>query len=392
MGHHAKLSPSGGDRWAFCTAAPGEEEKYPEQETSSFAQEGTDAHDLLERSVKSKTRPSELEPDHPACKDVDLMFDMVQPYLDSPRYIVLCEVKVKLCEDVYGTADLVVIDLEKLMIAVWDYKHGRGVLVEVPNIQTEIYLAAAIKTLDYLFPAPMKEAIAGIVQPRAPHPDGPVRQVGYTIEEITGKGEAIICIAAQITAGDVKFCPGEKACKWCLASGNCDAQAEAAIKASGFSPIKEGTTAAPVIEVNSLTVGKRVAIHESRGFITDFLNAVSIGLEKAILAGEEVPGLKVVAGQSRRKFDPAKTEEEIIKVLKEACKLKPAQYSPPKLVTGPQALKLIDVKKRGGKKKMEALLAIIVKPQGKPTVVSEDDARDSIAPHFKPVETGNPLD
>ena len=381
---HAKLSPSGADRWATCTASSAIEEQYPEEESSSFAQEGTEAHELLERAVKAKTRPSELEPDHHACKDVDLLYDMVSVFFDDPRYMVLSEVKVYLSEDVYGTADIVVIDLVDLVLAVWDYKHGRGVLVEVPSLQLEIYLAAALKSLAYLFPSPMESGVVGIVQPRASHPDGPVRQKGYTIPEIEAKGEEVITIAKKIENNEIKLCPSEKACKWCRASGECGAQADLAIKLSGFSPIKEGATVAPVIEVNDLTVGKRVAIHEAKKFITDFLNAVSLGLEKAILAGEEVPGLKVVAGQSRRKWADL-SEEEIIAVLKAECKLKPAQFSPPKLCTGPQALKLIDVKKRGGKKKMEALLAIIVKPQGKPTVVSEDDARDSIAPHFKPV-------
>lgn len=372
------------------------EEQFPEQESSAAALEGTEAHDLLERAVKARTGPSTLEPEHHACKDVDLMYDMVSPFLDNPRYVVLSEVEVHLCDDVYGTADIIIIDLQELQLAVWDYKHGRGVLVEVPAIQLDIYGAAALKSLSYLFPASMKRVVTGIVQPRAEHINGPVRQTECSAEEMTAKGEEVIAIAKKINNNEVCLVPSEGACRWCRAKKECGACADAALKACGFGPIEAKDAAAPTeeamvpgpaIAANDLTVHERIAIHEARGFITDFLNAVSLGLEQDILAGQDIPGMKVVAGRSIRKFDPDLSEEEIIKVLKGDCKLKPSQFSPPKLVTGPQALKLIDPKKRGGKKKLEALNAIIVKPQGKPIVVAEDDPRDSIAPHFKPVNT-----
>jgi hypothetical protein len=400
---HAKLSPSSGDRWFFCTAAPTVEEMFPEQGESVFANEGTEAHDLLERSVQARTRPSDLEPEHPAGKDVDQMYDLVSPCLDNPKYVVLSEVPVKLCEDVYGTADLVVLDLENMALGVWDYKHGVGVRVDVPgNVQLRIYAAAALKDLAWMFPAPVKRIVTGIVQPRLQpqHPDGPVRQTEYTPEEIESFGEEVVAAAIEIEVGRTKFCPSEKACKWCRAKGNCAPQADAALEQAqshfGMVDPKDPESPSKVVypekeRANRLPVEDMVLIHEAKKFITDFLNAVDQNIEKMLMSGQDVPGLKIVAGRSNRKFGKldgdgnvvTMTEEEIEDVLIKGCKFKKAEITKTTLLGPAPIEKLIDTKKRNGKKKLETLLSIIVKPEGKPTVVSEDHPGKSIAPHFE---------
>jgi hypothetical protein len=397
---HSKMSPSGAERWATCTSSVVAEEAYPEQAESVYAAEGTEAHSLLERAVKAVTWPSKLEPDHPAAQHVDVMYELVVPYLENPRYIVLSEVKVTLCDDCDGTADIIVIDLQDLVMSVADYKHGKGILVEVPNLQTEIYLAAALKSLAWMFLAPMKKVIAVIVQPRARHPEGPIRTKIYTTEEITQKGEMVITIVEAVKAGRTKFRPSEKACRWCRASGDCQPQTDACLKATAhFGPIASGDTKSRLVipdksVAKTMSVEDRVAIFHGTKAITDFLKAVSKSLHDSLMSGQDIPSLKVVAGSANRKFgkinDEGKivdmTETEIMKVLTEECKLKKADIAPPKLL-GPAPIgELIDPKKRGAKSKFEALNKIIVKPEGKHTVVSIDAPGKSIAPHFEKVE------
>lgn len=393
---HAKLSPSGADRWATCTASSACEAKYPDQPSSSFAQEGTDAHDLLERAVKAATRPSTLEPNHPACRAVDQCFDLVLPYMEDPNFIVMSEVKVKLCEDVYGTADIVIMGSGLLLV--YDYKHGQGVVVEQPCLQLEIYAAAALKSLACMAPEPITEIETGIIQPRASHPTGPVRLKRYGVSEIREKGEMIETLAKAINEGKTKFRPSEKACKWCRASGDCSHQAELALdKAkSHFTTIDDGSR---VVETQAswgaavLSVEDKVAIFEATKFITDFLKAVGVSIQSGLLAGEQIPGLKVVAGKSNRTWGEKDDEGNITKLddaavlekLTKDCKLKKTQITTEKLLGIPAIEKMIDTNKRGGAKKLEALRNIIVKPEGKPVVVSEDDARPSIAPHFTTV-------
>ena len=397
---HAKLSPSGADRWLTCTSSVEFTAKYPEQKTSSFAQEGTDAHDLLERAVKAKTRPSELEPEHPACMDVDQCYDLVAKYLDDPNYVVLSEVKVVLSEDCWGTADLIV--MGNGVLGIIDYKHGKGVVVEVPSIQLNIYAIAALKSLGWMAPEPITTVVTTICQPRAQHPNGPVRTKGYSLQDMLDYEAIYTELIDCIKSGETEFRPSEKACRWCAGKGDCEAQAEMALEIakSHFTPLGDVVTPA-VQDVGTLSVDQKAEILTATSFIKAFLDAVASNIKTALMAGESVPGLKVVAGRSNRAWGTTDDEGKITKLdadavmakLADECKLKKSQVTTAKLLGIPAIEKLIDPKKRGGKKKLEALKAIIVKPEGKPTVVSEEDARPSVAPHFKPVETGkNPLD
>lgn len=56
---HAKLSASGSSRWLNCPGSVKAEEPYP-NETSSFAIEGTRAHEVADLSIKNKVRPEEI--------------------------------------------------------------------------------------------------------------------------------------------------------------------------------------------------------------------------------------------------------------------------------------------------------------------------------------------
>lgn len=400
MGDHAELSPSGADRWLTCTSSVEFTAKYPEQKTSSFAQEGTEAHDLLERAVKAKTRPSELEPEHHACLDVDQCYDLVAKYLDDPNYVVLSEVKVTLSDDCWGTADLIVIG--NGVLGVIDYKHGKGVVVDVPSIQLNIYAIGALKSLGWMAPEPITTVVTTICQPRASHPDGPVRSSDYSLQDMKDYEAIYTKLIGCIERGETEFRPSEKACRWCAGKGDCEAQAEMALEIarSHFTPL--GDVETPTVQdVGTLSVDQKAEILSATSFIKAFLDAVASNVQNKLMAGEAVPGLKVVAGRSNRTWGTKDDKGKITKLdadavmekLMDVCKLKKADITTAKLLGIPAIEKLIDVKKRNGQKKLEALKALIVKPEGKPTVVSEEDARPSIAPHFKPVETGkNPLD
>lgn len=381
MTAHAKLSPSSSSRWLKCTAAPDMEFAY-ESKTSDYAQEGIEAHDLLERAVKSKTRPSDLEPEHHAAKDVDLAFDYVSERLSDPSWIVFSETQVKLTEDCWGTADLILFKGGYLEVV--DYKHGKGIVVEVPCDQLNIYGAAAIRSMSFLLDEPIQFIKTTVVQPRAEHPEGPIRHITKNVDDLMDEIKDIETVIEFIKEGKTCYAPGDDTCRFCRASGNCSAQAEAALmKAhSYFTPT--GMVATPNKDkAQVLSNEEKLAIIESAKFITTFLTAIEVSIRDALLAGEEIPGAKVVAGRSIRKW--GLDEEEIIKTLKEDCKLKLSEFAPPKLLGPASVEKLIDVKKRGGKKKMEALQSLIVKPEGKPIVVSDTDPRPSIAPHFKPL-------
>jgi len=397
MTEHAKLSPSSAGRWLTCTSSVYLEQEMPPEKESPFAAEGTEAHALLERAVKSQSKPSTLEPDHPAAKDVDVCYEFVEPFLLSEDFEVLSEVKVTLTPDVWGTADVVIFGNKELWIV--DYKHGKGVAVDLPSKQLEIYAAAAVKTLSPLLPGPVEKVYTVIVQPRKDHPDGPLRSRSYVVEHLAEIVDKVILpIVSRIARGEVAFCPSEDACRWCRCKGSCKAQADMAfeIAKSNFNTA-EGETRVEVPPKGFEDVLKPeelAAIVLGAPFVESFLDAVGDRVRDGLLAGEGIPGLKLVEGRSVRKWgrlddegNPTTlTDEEVIEKLTKECKLKMAQIAPPKLLGPAPIEKLIDPKARNGKKKAELLSSMIVKPSGKPTVVAETDPRKSISPHFTEVQ------
>ena len=113
----------------------------------------------------------------------------------------------------FGTVDYHIIEPMNVLY-VTDYKHGAGVVVEVgekpgDNVQTSIYALAALGENNRHM---VGEVISTIVQPRAPHPAGPVRSIKYDVEDLYAWGRAVVVPAAR--AAMQKDAP-LKAGPWC---------------------------------------------------------------------------------------------------------------------------------------------------------------------------------
>jgi hypothetical protein len=379
---HAKLRPSTAHRWAYCTKAPELEAMMPDEAaTSTYAEEGTRAHEALEKSVRAKTRPED--------PNVTIAYDYVESRLSDPEWMVLPEQTVRLTDLIWGTADLVLVRLDGSELEVVDYKHGAGVLVEVPSLQLDIYAMSAVFSAEMILPK-IQKVTTTIVQPRLQHPDGPIRSTEGTPRDFMRRLEPVYSAEKVIGTKWAVFSPSEKVCQWCRAKADCPALADKALaEAKAYFTGCGAVEVPPVTEVHTLTIEQKVAIMNARELITGWLTAVEASVQRTILAGERVPGLKVVAGRSVRKW--GLPEPEIIEHLKTECKLHMADFAPPKLL-GPAAVeKLIDIKARNGQKKMEALKALIIKPEGAPTVVPESDPRPSIV-HFETVSNTQLLD
>lgn len=102
--------------------------------------------------------------------------------------------------------------------------------------------------------------------------------------------------------------------------------------------------------------------------IQDFLNAVEARAIDAELAGEDIPGWKVVEGRSLRKWGD---EDQVADVLRQNG-YEDDQIFSMKLISPAQAEKLI------GKKSFGDYESLVVKPQGKPTIVPDSDKRDAV--------------
>lgn len=224
---HAKLSPSAAERWMNCPGSPVLCMPF-EETTSEYAAEGTLAHAVAEARLTGKP-----EPVHPATMDepVDVYVNAVRE-LQVDGAVLHVEKKVRVTDEVWGTADAIVWDPSDKTLYVRDLKFGAGVSVEVSdNLQLKIYALAALLTMKY----PAKLVNIGIVQPRLSHPDGHSRSKDYDVVDLldfyADLREAVrrVEIASNSTPEERKtaewirfsLVPTAKGCRWCLAAPIC---------------------------------------------------------------------------------------------------------------------------------------------------------------------------
>ena len=388
MADHAKLSPSASSRWLVCTASVKECEGR-EQTTSKYAEEGTLAHSLLEK---------QLNPDAPDVPQTGVTVDMlnavkvatdwVEDILKRyPDAIVLTETQVDasalLMGPVWGTADILIWAPGIKTLFVADYKHGKGIPVEVKhNTQLQIYAIGAIASMEWMFEG-VETVMSVVIQPRADHPDGVIRTEPYEVDTLKGIAESMSESVIDIAEGKTRYVPNETTCRWCLAKHECPALSEKVQEVVPFDsiPTKEEVTQA----VEAADDHQLLRFHKMRPLLKTWMDAMEAHLVDQIMKGNEVPGLKVVEGRSNRKWaDP----EEAAEKLRTEVKLRKGEVFTEKLVTPAAVEKILKGKpKRGLKAKQEALAALITKPPGKPTVVADSDKRESIAlPSFDPVK------
>lgn len=220
---HAKLSPSAAERWMTCPGSVVLSKDMP-QKSSAFAEEGTLAHELAEKLLTANSFTIDAE---------EGMLDNVMVYVDHVRGLggtLHVEERVKVTDNLWGTADAVVWQPSDKHLHIVDLKYGAGVPVEViGNLQLKIYALATLLTFEY----PAEKVTATIVQPRCPHSDGPVRSVTYDVVDLVDFHADLVDAIEQVEnatshSGQVSvrwqedyLTPSDKGCRWCLASPIC---------------------------------------------------------------------------------------------------------------------------------------------------------------------------
>ena len=223
---HAKLSPSAAERWMTCPGSVVLSKDMP-QKSSVFAEEGTLAHEAAERILLDKSYKAD-----------DEMYDNVMVYVDHVKQLggtLHVEERVKVTDNLWGTADAVVWQPSFKHLHIVDLKYGAGVPVEViGNLQLKIYALATLLTFEY----PAQQVTATIVQPRCPHSDGPVRSVTYDVADLvdfhadlmdaieqvdnaTGSAQSYGWQGSMPVFAEDYLKPSDKGCRWCLASPIC---------------------------------------------------------------------------------------------------------------------------------------------------------------------------
>ena len=219
MTGHAVLPPSSADKWMVCTdwlqATEGLQSK-----SSIYADEGTEAHSLLEWSLRLGYSPEDLSENEDMTEAVGHAVDWLNQYLITSRNAVY-RIESRLYfgkaigyPSLSGTSDISIISPSELVIL--DYKHGAGVVVEPSTSkQLRLYLLGLIHEV-----GPRDRYKLVVVQPRARHSEGPIRVHSITHAEIKSFAKEAKNAAKANFEKTGRRQAGDH-CRFCLAASAC---------------------------------------------------------------------------------------------------------------------------------------------------------------------------
>lgn len=363
MAKHAFLSASASHRWINCPPSAKLCEGIKD-ESSPYAQEGTDCHELcaylvekaLGRAVTDPTSTlsyynAEMQSCAESYRDYVLeQYEKAKEYCNDP--IVFIEQRLdfsKYVEEGFGTGDCVIVADKVLHII--DYKHGLGVLVESEgNTQMMCYALGALEAFEDLYNIELIELT--IFQPRREN----VSSWTITKDELIAWAEQILKPTAALAyEGKGEFKAGDH-CQFCKVKATCRKRAETNLELAKYDFEMPATL--EDIEI--------AAILPKIDQLISWGNDIKDYALTQAQAGTHYEGFKVVEGRSTRKY----TDETAV-----ADRVEAAGYDPfEKKVAGITAMTTLL-----GKKKFEELLGdLIYKPPGKPALVPESDKRPAM--------------
>lgn len=309
-------------------------------------------------------------------------------------------------DDTGGTAD-VTIDAWPEVMEVIDYKNGTGVLVPVEgNWQLRSYvLGRAVEggasvgdyetyrytigqprhhrappggcSSEELTPAELS-AFADRLRAACVRVDGARALVEDVMQAAAEEGSPEPTVddvrQALFRAGYLSVGEDGSHCTYCRHQPECPAARARVQETVGVDFADEPCELEPPVGPNHLA-----AVLPWKAFIEGFLKAAQAKAEETLLAGGEVPGYKMVRKGGNRTWKPDLDEATVRERLTSQYGVDPSKLMtepvPPRLVTGPQAEKLVPAKRR-----KEFSEEFLYKPEGGLVMVTEDDAREAVRP------------
>lgn len=362
---HSVLGASAADRWMNCTPSA-QLTAGMEDETTTFAAEGTAAHALCEWKVRKalKMRAGRRPTS-------DYWTDEMEEFTDDYRDFIMdlvgqakqhCKDPVTLIEqhldfscyvpDGFGTGDFLLVADEELNVV--DFKYGRGVVVYADhNPQMMLYALGALNLFDCLYD--IEQVTMTIFQPRL----SSISTWTITATELYQWAEDVLKPKAELAAkGEGEFVSGSW-CRFCMARNTCRARAESFLELARME-----------FQPPALLSDEEVAeVMEKADELSKWASDVmAYAQAEAIENGKHWDGYKLVEGRSVRKFsDEAKVE----------AAAKEAGYTD---IYNKSLITLTAFEKLMGKKTFADVLGqYVTKPAGKLTLVPVSDKRPEVS-------------
>lgn len=367
---HSLIGASSMYRWSVCPGSV-RMSKGIVGKSSSYAEEGTEAHELAAQCLRAGKNAWELADDAEQCEAVQVYLDYVNG-LKGDSYALLVEHRFDLSSvhpGCFGTADAVVYHPNEKLLIVVDYKHGAGIAVEAKgNPQLRYYALGALLTTNFL----VNRVRMVIVQPRCNHPAGPVREDEIDAIDLFDFRADLIGYAKATEDANAPLRAGDH-CRFCPAAGSCP---ELHKQATAVAKL-EFTPALPY-DPKALS-----AALDKRDVVKAWLKNLDEFAYREAEAGRVPPGYKLVDKRATRDW---RSEGDAALKLQDIAGLTEQQLYEPRSIKSPAQIELV----LGGAKKAPAWFAPLVKKEssGK-TLVHESDARPATKPtaalEFSPV-------
>jgi hypothetical protein len=369
------------------------EREFPDT-SSAFADEGTAAHEVASRVLlDSMAVAAHYVGERIAVSDTktvectDDMASFVQLYVDFVRAVpgtLLIEQRVCFEQTLqlepgegFGTADALVANGSHLTVI--DLKFGRGERVEAEeNHQMMMYALGAVETFGDLV-GPFETFSLVIHQPRIAagvsvwHTDlARLMEFADSIRTEARRVKSALRRADEGKPIDDYMSPGEKTCRWCKAKAVCPAltaRVQAEVGAQ-FEDISDEVAEAPKLYGDNALPNAMAAV----GLIEDWCTAVRAETERRLLAGQPVPGWKLVEGRKGARAWTNKAEAEAL--LKGKFRLPTDDIYSKELISPTQAVKLL----KDSPPRLAQVETLISQSAGKPSVAPESDKRAAYQP------------
>ena len=276
--------------------------------------------------------------------------------LQDPEAELLIEAKLNLSEFVpegFGSSDAVLIYGDTL--EVFDLKYGKGVKVSATyNEQMLCYAIGAYAGAGETYF--IENVRMTIIQPRLRH----VSSWEITADDLLKWAKGTLAPAAQKAfKGEGEPVPGDH-CRFCKVAAKCKTLATHTLEITK-DPAEPGL----------MTLDEIAALLPHFATIKSWISNVEDYALAVAMEGDKIPGYKVVEGRSLRKIsNPQEAMDRLVmNGIKPSAFLKPAE------------LKTIgDLEKALTRKGFIAILGdLVVKPEGKPTLVEDSDPRPAFS-------------
>ena len=324
MAAHSLIGASGAHRWMVCPGSVELARKAPPKKDSVYALEGRVAHKVAELALE-RNQPLELFLGQ-LIEEVEVteeMLEAVAVYLDTitrlaaeDKFIRLSEIKLDLSSiypGLYGTVDFALVSSNMKRLIVIDYKHGKGVPVEVEgNKQILYYILGVIehcykkKMIDdpalFGWGAGFQEITAVVVQPRCRHKDGPVRTWSVDPNELDAFADELKAAAILTEQRNAPLQAGDH-CKFCPAMAICPAFSKQIEDIAGQDFAVLAVEPKPELprplDLSKAQLVKVLKLHDLISTWLDSVHEYAHGLAES---GESIPGFKLVKKKANRKW------------------------------------------------------------------------------------------